>query len=655
MGARGGRGNARRVTAAGVAVALVMSACVMLTGGAASAAPVDSITRVATGHRPAERIVARPRRQRLVHEPGQRHDRSLDADGRSSPCSPATGDRRARTTSSSAAMAALWFTNVGNGSIGRISTAGVVTNFPIAGPVQLERHRQRGRRQPVGDQTSTDTIVRITPTGTMTRLGTSVRRAASSPGRTGTSGSPRRTGPASSKMTTAGVGPCSPASGSHISGPMSITAGPDGALWFVNETARFGRITTAGTFIVVRPAPSSRRDRSPRAPTATCGSRRAVTSAGITTGEHRHVSTAARAAAVHAGSAGPGGNLWFAEDHLIGSLAPVGNPTATFTYGWTGRPRREGSPPARTATCGSPTGHRLDRPDDSGGSVSTYTAPSGVEQPRADRRRSRRRTSGSPTSATRSVASRPAGAITDLRGPGPATLVGIAGGPDGNIWFTASGDERDRSDHHRRCRHHVHRSGIVSPRDITAGPDGNLWFTNPFMHLHRADHPDRHGHAFTSTSGAVGRPSGITAGPDGSLWYVNGGGSIGRITTSGSLVHRCPAPAGPSTTRRSSPGPTAPSGTPGHVDRLDRSHHRRRHDHQPHRPERRRGPERDRHRWRRQPLVHHQDQHVGKITLTRTFPDAAGLRQRHRRVRSRRRCSGARRPTPAVRRSPATP
>ena len=130
----------------------------------------------------------------------------------------------------------------------------------------------------------------------------------------------------------------------------------------------------------------------------------------------------------------------------------------------------------------------------------------------------------------------PAGVIANFTGTDIQYPAGIAAGPDGNMWFTNNGDSPSVG--------RITTAGVVSnftgtgisnPYGIAAGPDGNLWFTN-----------------FTSVvSSSIGRittagvvsdfagtgisdPRGITAGPDGNLWFTNkGNNSIGRITPSG--------------------------------------------------------------------------------------------------------------------------
>jgi len=101
---------------------------------------------------------------------------------------------------------ALWFTNGGNNSIGRITTAGVVTTFA-----------KSGIDDPIGIATGPDGALWFTNYADNT-IG---------------------------RMTTAGV--VTDYSGVGISGPFGITAGPDGALWFTNYINNtIGRVTTAG-------------------------------------------------------------------------------------------------------------------------------------------------------------------------------------------------------------------------------------------------------------------------------------------------------------------------------------------------------------------------------------------------------------------------
>ena len=139
---------------------------------------------------------------------------------------------------------------------------------------------------------------------------------------------------------------------------------------------------------------------------------------------------------------------------------------------------------------------------------------------------------------------------------------GITVGPDGALWFTNVGNNTiGRIDPTSEAVTSYTYSpppddpGIDDPTSITAGPDGEqaLWFTN--------NQDDTIGEI--TTSGVVsiytgrtytgdwyiGEPSGITAGPDGGLWFTNqaggacGKGTIGRMTTSGTLTLLASSPS----------------------------------------------------------------------------------------------------------------
>jgi virginiamycin B lyase len=127
---------------------------------------------------------------------------------------------------------------------------------------------------------------------------------------------------------------------------------------------------------------------------------------------------------------------------------------------------------------------------------------------------------------------------------------GITVGPDGALWFTNAGNNTiGRLDPTTGAVTSFSGTGIDDPISITAGPDGEqaLWFTN--------NQNDTIGEITTSGTvsnytgsgytGAcyIGGPFGITAGPDGALWFTDqagcqyGTGSIGRMTTSGTLTN----------------------------------------------------------------------------------------------------------------------
>ena len=109
---------------------------------------------------------------------------------------------------------ALWFPNFGNGSIGRITTAGVVTNYTDPSIVN-----------PGGITAGPDGALWFTNEGTGTETGA--------------------VGVSIGRITTAGV--VTDYTDPSMAQPFEITAGPDHALWFTNlGNGSIGRITTAG-------------------------------------------------------------------------------------------------------------------------------------------------------------------------------------------------------------------------------------------------------------------------------------------------------------------------------------------------------------------------------------------------------------------------
>lgn len=126
-----------------------------------------------------------------------------------------------------------------------------------------------------------------------------------------------------------------------------------------------------------------------------------------------------------------------------------------------------------------------------------------------------------------------------LFGDGYADPVpyGITAGPDGALWIADPGNDTIGR---MTTRGHFtyYRAGAEVSTGITSGPDGALWFTTA------QDHPD----AFigrVTTNGTVtlfndphgSYPQGITTGSDGALWFGESNGTIGRITTAGSIKH----------------------------------------------------------------------------------------------------------------------
>jgi len=122
-----------------------------------------------------------------------------------------------------------------------------------------------------------------------------------------------------------------------------------------------------------------------------------------------------------------------------------------------------------------------------------------------------------------------------------ANPLGITAGSDGNLWFAESGaNSIGRITTTGTITEFAVPTANAGLSVLTPGPDGNVWFTERTANKIGEITPSG-----TITAFALGgnpQPFGITAGPDGNLWFadqgfaVDGGNSIGRITTSGSVT-----------------------------------------------------------------------------------------------------------------------
>ena len=187
----------------------------------------------------------RARRRPVVHQPGQQLDRAdhHHRDGHNY-----TRRRHQRPDGITAGPdGALWFTNTGNNSIGRITTAGTVTNYTGPGISQPGRDHGRARRRPVVHQPGQQL-----DRADHHRRGRHQLHRPRHHGPTeiaaGPDGALWFTSPTTTsigRITTTGV--VTNYTDAGISCPDGIAAGPDGALWFTNQgNNSIGRITTAG-------------------------------------------------------------------------------------------------------------------------------------------------------------------------------------------------------------------------------------------------------------------------------------------------------------------------------------------------------------------------------------------------------------------------
>jgi parallel beta-helix repeat protein len=165
----------------------------------------------------------------------------------------------------------------------------------------------------------------------------------------------------------------------------------------------------------------------------------------------------------------------------------------------------------------------------------------------------------------------PAGVLTEFAIPTPESIpVGIAAGPDGNLWFTESGTNQVGriSPAGAITQFAVPKTalapsvpssvtglppsflpvydailspGNTAPAVIKAGPDGNLWFTEAIGNVV----------ARITPAGAITQflvptpnsaPGGLTTGLDGNLWFTEGlGNQIGRLNLNNTGLTISPA------------------------------------------------------------------------------------------------------------------
>jgi len=267
--------------------------------------------------------------------------------------------------------------------------------------------------------------------------------------------------------------------------PGTITAGPDGNLWFTEnmlngsvQAGKIGRMTPTGTL--------------------------------------SDFSLPSANTVVNDIIIGPDGNLWFTEGDKIGRITPMGKisefplPSAnTFLSAITVGPdgnlwftEQQGQIGRMTLT----------------GKVSEFSLPS-HQYP-----------------AGQNPTKEPAGSAQ-------GEPLAITAGPDGNIWFTEIGhvgSSIGRITTSGTITEFLLPSADTFPSSITTGPDGNLWFTV----IGTNNKPSEIGsmtpqgmiHEFTLSNSILGS---ITKGPDGNLWFsefqYGGTGKIGRITTAGKI------------------------------------------------------------------------------------------------------------------------
>jgi virginiamycin B lyase len=148
---------------------------------------------------------------------------------------------------------ALWFTEPGSNQVGRITTAGKVTEYPLPTMASEPEGITGGPDGAVWfTEDATDRIGRIDPAGRLTEYSARLDRPFESSGFAGIAAGPdgalwftERSMHAIGRITTAGAFQEFPLPSEGD--PFAITAGPDGNLWFTEQSfTQVGRITPDG-------------------------------------------------------------------------------------------------------------------------------------------------------------------------------------------------------------------------------------------------------------------------------------------------------------------------------------------------------------------------------------------------------------------------
>jgi streptogramin lyase len=285
-------------------------------------------------------------------------------------------------------------------------------------------------------------------------------------------------------------------------GLWGIASGPDGNLWFTEETNNaVGRITPGAVITEF--------------------------TAGFPTGSPQGIVT------------GPDGNLWVAMAGGDGAIAQVtkAGVVTEFPVPTPGDPTDIAVGPDKNLWYVDSAANLIGRITPDGSSITEFsaglTALSGLSSitkgpdgalwfTEADAGKIGRITT--------------AGDITEFSSglSGSSVPKDIVTGPDGNLWFTMNADPGGIGMITPAGDITEFSSGLTmnsAPLGITAGADGNLWFTESGKPAIGRITTDGYITEYFNGLVSILNPWAITAGPDGNVWFTgNSPGLVGRIT-----------------------------------------------------------------------------------------------------------------------------
>jgi streptogramin lyase len=284
-------------------------------------------------------------------------------------------------------------------------------------------------------------------------------------------------------------------------GLWGITTGPDGNVWFTEESlGGVGRITPGAVITEF--------------------------TAGFPTGSPRGIVT------------GPDGNLWVAMAGGDGAIAKVtkGGEVVEYPVPTPGDPTEIAVGPDNNLWYTDPAANLIGRITPNA-SITEFPVPTAASGPTGIAKGPDGALWFTEADAGKIGRITTAGTITEFSGglSGSSNPQDIEKGPDGNLWFTEhanpgaigritpKGDITEFTDGLTRDK---------GPQGIAAGPDGNLWFTESNGPAIGRITTSGEITEFTSGLADIKNPFSIAAGPDGNMWFTgsNTPGLVGRIT-----------------------------------------------------------------------------------------------------------------------------
>jgi streptogramin lyase len=289
-------------------------------------------------------------------------------------------------------------------------------------------------------------------------------------------------------------------------GATGIIAGPDGNVWFTESDVAFGDVTPAGVVTEYSSLSPTFGDLS----SICSGPDDALWFVGVTSANIGRFTTAGQLSNTYSlnvgsvpdfGALGSDGNVWFSEvvPSRIGNITPSGVVTSYPTL----------SPNASPWAMAKGGDGNIWFLEAAYGQIASIT---------------------------------PSGTVTEYPLSGTYAYQGVAGGSDGNVWYTVPYTPNGPS------IARITPAGVITlfplpnpssiPQYITSGPDGNLWFVDS----------GTNGVGKMDTSGDTlaeypiptpnSNPSAIIAGPDGNVWFLENTsfGAVAKITTSGKVT-----------------------------------------------------------------------------------------------------------------------